>query len=108
VSPAAPPATCARNAGSGEAFFTRQGLVEWNWPARDPLGQILTLDKFHHQRDRAVGSLQPIDGRNVGMAECSEDFGFALDLARRSASPATDAGRTLIATARFRFVSVAR
>ena len=42
------------------------------------------------------------------MVQRGEDFGFALEPREASASAATDAGSTLIATLRFRLVSVAR
>ena len=46
---------------------------------RDEVRQCRPLDQFHDQRGRAVSFLQAVDGRDVGMVERGQDFGFALE-----------------------------
>ena len=52
-----------------------------------------------------VALLEAVDRRDVRMIQRASDFASRWKRARRSASPANDAGSTLIATSRFSFVS---
>jgi hypothetical protein len=55
----------------------RQGLVEWNRTARDPLREIVPLDQLHDQCTDAVGFFEAVDVRDVGMVERRQGLGFA-------------------------------
>ena len=56
----------------------------------------------------AVGVLQAVDRRDVRMIQRGQDFRLALEPREPLGIAATEAGSTLMATARFRLVSVAR
>ena len=47
--------------------------------APDRLGERGTVDQLHHQRAYEPGFLQTMDVRDVGVIECREDLGLALE-----------------------------
>ena len=88
--------------GLGDLLRDRQRSSSGMAPRAMRCDEIVALDEFHHERGESAALFEAVDARDVGMVERREDFGFALKARQRSASPATDAGRTLIATWRFR------
>ena len=59
--------------GNGQRFVDRDGTV------RDTLGEIVTLDEFHHEGVYATGLLEPVDRRDVGMIQRRERLRLALE-----------------------------
>ena len=53
----------------GDLLRDRQRLVDGNGPLRDPIGERRAFDQLHDQRVRAVGILEAMDLRDVGMIE---------------------------------------
>jgi len=49
------------------------------WPLRDPDRQGRSLDQLQHQRPRAVGFLDAVDGGDVRVVEAGEDLRFPLE-----------------------------
>ena len=47
----------------------RQRFVEGKGPARDPLGEILPLNEFHHKGADAVGFFEAVDLGDVWMVQ---------------------------------------
>ena len=60
-------------------FRDRQRFVEWNGSASDPLGQILTLDQFDHERPYASAFLEAVNRRDVRMIQRREGLGFTRE-----------------------------
>jgi hypothetical protein len=86
-----------------------EGLVEGERPALQPLGEVLALDELHDEGADAARLLEAVDRGDVRVLQLGQDLRLALETrARRSASAANASGRTLIATSRFSFGSVAR
>jgi hypothetical protein len=46
---------------------------------RDPIRQRRAFDQFQDQCVDAICDFQPVNDRNVGMVECRQEFGFALE-----------------------------
>ena len=46
---------------------------------RDPVCQRWTFDQFHHDRRNAVAFLEPVDDRDIGMAQTRQNLGFPLE-----------------------------
>ena len=101
------PRSCAASSASAICRAIADRFVERNRPARDPLREILALDELHHERARSV-RLEAVDLRDVRMVQRGEDCASRSKRASRSASAANGSGRTLIATSRCSFVSLAR
>ena len=57
----------------------QQRVVHGNWAARDPLRQVLAVDEFHHEGERAAGAFESVDGGDVGMVQRGERSRFALE-----------------------------
>jgi hypothetical protein len=72
-----------------------------------PRCAVFSLDEFHHESGEIGCLLESVDRGDVLMIERGEHFGLASK-AKRSASPATNAGNTFIATDRFRLPSIVR
>ena len=89
-------------AGDGESLFEREGA------ALQPLGEILSLDELHDEGADSARLLEAVDRGDVRVLELGEELRFALEAREASASAANASGRTLIATSRFSFGSVAR
>ena len=93
----------------GDLFRDGEGFVDRQRPARDAVGQRRPFDQLHHERRRVR-----LISRARKSRRCSDDSARrALRLRAGTArgdlaSAATASGSTLMATARFRFVSVAR
>ncbi len=47
--------------------------------AFDALREVLAFDELHREESRAVGLVQPEQRRDVGVVECGERLGFALE-----------------------------
>src|SRR5215471_21294852 len=56
----------------------RQRFIDGNCPTRDPLREILTLDKLHYQRVDATAVLKTMNMGDVRMIQCSQRARFAL------------------------------
>ena len=104
------PCSCAASSASAICRAIGSASSTGIGPLRDAIGERRPLDQLHHERDaRRRDLFEAVDLRDVRMVQRGEDFGFALEprqpigIARRTTS-----GRTLIATSRFSFVSVAR
>ena len=57
----------------------RQRFVEWNRTAGDSRRQVFSLDELHHQRERPVCVLDPVDVRDVRVIQRGKQFRFALE-----------------------------
>ena len=55
-----------------------RGLVEWQRPVDEPVGERLTLDEFQHQRRHAPGAFETVNGCDAGMVQRRQHLGFAL------------------------------
>ena len=103
------PGSCAASSASPTCFAIGSassiGIAPFStrWESSSP-----SCDEFHHQCGEVWGLLEAVDRSDVGMVEGREDFGFALERRLAIRVARSDAGSTLIATWRFRFVSVAR
>ncbi len=76
--------------------------------AGDALREVVAFDEFHDERREVGCLLEAVDRGDVRMVERREHFGFALKAREPIRIAATEAGSTLIATGRFRLLSVAR
>ncbi len=47
--------------------------------ADDPVGQCLSVNKFHHQGRHALAVFDAVNGRDVGMIDGGEDACLALE-----------------------------
>ena len=47
--------------------------------ALDPLAQRRPLDQLHHERLETLALLEPVDARDVGVIQCREGLGLALE-----------------------------
>ena len=92
----------------GNLLRDRQRLVDWHRTARDALRQIVALDELHHERAQAVALFETVDRGDRGWFSDARIWASRVNRARRSASLATESGRTLSATSRLSFVSRAR
>ena len=54
-----------------------QGFVEWDWPARDALRQILALDQFHDERTDTARFFEAMDVRDVRVIQRRQRLRFA-------------------------------
>ncbi len=73
------PRRCAVSSPAATWVATRKCLVERQRATFEPLGQRLALQVLHHQK---VGVLLPADvveRADIGMVECRDRFGFALE-----------------------------
>ena len=77
-------------------------------PADQPRGEIVSFDQLERQEESVVRFLETVDGGNVRRLSEASRCASRLNRARRSASRATFAGSTLMATSRPSVVSVAR
>ena len=93
----------------GDLPGNRQGFDEANRSAGDPIGECRALDQFHHQRRRSPEPFsRPWMCAMFGWFSAASTSASRWNRASRSASRATDPSSTLMATWRFRLVSVAR
>ena len=60
----------------GDLLRDRQGLVQRHRSARDAFGDRRTFNQLDHERCRRVGPLETVNGRDIGMVQRGEDFGF--------------------------------
>jgi hypothetical protein len=74
------------NAGTMRRFETScdvngalERLRQGHAVSRDHLIERPSLDEFHHEGGQLARFLPTVDGRDVGMVECGEYFGFALE-----------------------------
>jgi len=63
--------------GFGDLLRYGQRLVDWDRPTRQTLGEILTLDEFHHEGGDATSFFELVDGGDVRMTEGGERLRFA-------------------------------
>ncbi|HEX9185638.1 MAG TPA: hypothetical protein VGB87_01110 [Vicinamibacteria bacterium] len=82
-------------------------LVDRNGASTDSIGERRALDELEDERLPAVGLVEPVDLRDVGMVQRSEDLRFALE-PREAVRGRRASGRTFRATSRPSFVSRAR
>jgi hypothetical protein len=92
----------------GDLRRDRQRFGERDRPFRNAVGQRRPLDELHHQREGSVRLLQAVDMRDVRMVQGGEDFGFALESGQSLGISPHRLRQHLMATWRFRLVSVAR
>ena len=52
----------------------RQRLIQRDRPLRDPISESRAFDQLQHQRPRALGFLDAVDGRDVGVVQAGEDL----------------------------------
>src|SRR6516162_4363238 len=90
----------------GNLLTDRQRFFDGDGALCDAVCKGRPLDEFHHECGGAVAALQTV---HVGDARLSRASTSASrwNRTRRSESPASASGNTLMATARFRLVSVA-
>ena len=72
----------------------------------DPVGKSRTLDQLHDQGADAVGFLQAVDVRDMWVVQGCEDFSVTLEASQALRVGSQCFGRTLIATARFKLLSM--
>ncbi len=64
--------------GDIEMFCDGKHFLQRNRPLRNAIGQRWSFDKFQNECSDAVGFLESVDTRDVGMVQRGERFGFAL------------------------------
>ena len=92
----------------GDLRRDRQGFVDRQRTARNPIRQRGPFDEFEHQGLHAVGLLHSVDGRDVGMVERREQPRFAGKPGEPLRIARNGSGRILSATKRERVRSLAR
>ena len=65
--------------GFGDLLGNRQRLIQRDRPLRDPLGEGRPLDQLQHERPRALGFLDAVDGGDVRVVEAGEDLRLPLE-----------------------------
>jgi len=60
-------------------FGNGQDLIDGNRPFSDPIRERRPCDEFHNEGRLPIRSRDTEDRRDVGMAERSQDLGFALE-----------------------------
>ena len=86
-----------------------QRFVERDRATRDALRQVLALDQLHHERGDAAAFFEAVDRRRCADDSATRGLRLRAESARAVVvALRTTAGRILIATWRFSFVSVAR
>ncbi len=88
-------------------FGNRQRLVERDRPLGDPVSEGRPLDQLQHQRPRALGLLDAVDGGAVRVVEAGEDLGLPLEPGEPIWICREGVGRIFRATWRPSWVSVA-
>jgi hypothetical protein len=83
-------------------------VIDRHRPLRDAIGERGPLDAFHDQRRHARRFLEAVDRGDVGVVQRRDDFRFSLEARQPFNVERHRQWRTLMATERFRFVSVAR
>ena len=103
------PCSCAASSASAICFAIGSASSSGIGAVRDAVASVVALDQLQTSAVTPSASLQSVDRRDVRMIQRGENFGLALE-ARQAVGdpPRATAGRTLIATWRFSFVSVAR
>ena len=57
----------------------RKGFIQRDRTSGDPIRQRRPLHQLQHQRPRALGFLDAVDGRNARVVEAGEDLGLPLE-----------------------------
>ena len=65
--------------GIGNLVRQQQGVAERDASRGNAVGERRPVDELHHQRLAAIGALEAVDHRDVGMAERGEGPGFPLE-----------------------------
>jgi hypothetical protein len=65
--------------GFADLFGDRQGFIGRDWAGLNAIGEGRSFDKFHNQSVGSGGIFETIDGRDVGVIEGGEKFGFAAE-----------------------------
>ena len=63
----------------GDLLRNRQRLLQRDRPLSDPVGEGRPLDQLQHQRPRALGFLNAVDGGDVRVVEAGEDLRLPLE-----------------------------
>ena len=63
----------------GDLAGDREGLVERERPALQPLGEVFALDELHDEGADAARLLEAVDRGDVGVLELGEDLRLALE-----------------------------
>ena len=86
-----------------------EGLVDGDRAPREALLEVLALHQLEGEEGLPVGLLETVDGGDRRVVEGGEEVGLPLEPTQALGVLATTSGgRTLIATSRSRFTSVAR
>ena len=94
--------------GSGNLRSDGDGLVDRNRTPRNALRKRLPRHELEHEIVHLIGSLEPVDGRNIGMVQRREDLRLSLEAREPFGVSGELSGRTLIATSLPSFPSLAR
>ena len=65
--------------GLGDLPGDAEGLVDRQRPAPESIGEVLSLDQFHHQRAVPSGLLEAVHRGNGGMGDRREHLRFAFE-----------------------------
>ncbi len=65
--------------GVGDLDRNAHRLVDRDRTLRDAIGQRRSLDELEHQSHGALALFEAVDRRDVGMVQCRQCFGFALE-----------------------------
>ena len=88
-------------------FAIPKRFIDRNRPALDAFGQRFSADEFHHQKLPSAGFFHSVNRRDVRMIQRRQHAGFTLESRRAVASCVKASGRSLMATLRPSFESVA-
>ncbi len=57
----------------------RDRLIERERTSRNTLGEIISLDEFHHEGGQAPALFESVKGGDVGVVQRGESLGFTLE-----------------------------
>ena len=92
----------------GDLARDREGLVQWQRTLGKLFGECRPGDELHDERARALRLLEAEDRRDVRVMELREELRFTLEASQALGVGGELGGRSLSATSRPSFESVAR
>ena len=94
--------------GLGDLSGNHERLIERNRASSNPIRQCGALDEFENQGPNAVGLLEAVDARDVGMVQRRKHLRFSQEAPHALGIEGERLGSTFSATSRCSLVSRAR
>ena len=73
------PSFVCRLDGLRDLLRYRQGFIDRDGTVGDPVGQRWPFNQLQHQRPRALGFLDAVDGGDAGVVEAGKNLCFPLE-----------------------------